>query len=73
MTNHAMKKLSVAELQNASDQVLRKSLMNGYTRWRFVSLSRWKRMRLELAAWWLGSAAGTVSIGGPLAIFQHRG
>lgn len=73
MTNHAMKKLSVAELQNASDQVLRKSLMSGDTRWRFVSLSRWKRMRLELAAWWLGSAAGMVSIGGPLAVFRHRG
>ncbi|GEM_PF-5618068 len=65
-----MKNLSVTELQNASDKVLRKRLISGSTRWRFVPFSRC--MRLELAAWWLGSTAGMVSKDGPLAVFQRR-
>ena len=42
-------------------QVVRKSLMGWYTRWRFVSLAT--RMRLGLVALWLTGAAGMVSKG----------
>ncbi|HEY9208135.1 MAG TPA: methyl-accepting chemotaxis protein [Acidovorax sp.] len=44
-------------------QVVRKSLMGWYSRWRFVSLAT--RMRLGLVALWLAGAAGMGSAGGP--------
>ena len=46
-------------------QVVRKSLLGWYTRWRFVSLAT--RMRLGLVALWLTGAAGMVSMGAQAA------